>query len=280
MKYSIRNDLFTLSALTMGAELTSFSDRKDGYEYIWQKCEIWQGQAPLLFPIVGKLKDDELKLNGKAYNMPKHGFAKNTEFCLESISRTDMTFLFTSNEETKKNYPFDFELRVRYELLQRGFVMEHRVRNIGSGPMYFSLGAHPAFRIALGDRVETEKNETVGAWRLGEEKLIRPEQTDVFKGGNSFTITPDTFRDDAYIFEGLDSCSASVIKKDGRNVNVEFGGAPCIGMWAKPGAPYVCIEPWYGLDDKWNAEGGFESKPYVQRLENGKEFVFRVRVHV
>ena len=280
MKYTLQNNEFRLSALTCGAELTGFQCVKDGYEYIWQKCEIWQGQAPLLFPIVGKLKDDALILDGKTYHMPKHGFARKAEFALESISAEDMTFVLTESERTLANYPFPFTLKVRYELMKNGFVMEHRVINTGKTPMYFSLGAHPAFKIALGDKVVMDANETVKAWRLGPEMVIVPEQTDVFRGGRELTVNRDTFADDALIFEKPASRGCTVTKADGRNVHVDFGGAPCVGMWAKPGADYVCIEPWYGLDDKWNAAGGFEQKPHVQRLEAGKEFLFRVKITV
>lgn len=280
MKYTIQNNFFRLSALTKGAELTGFESKKDDYEYIWQKCDVWQGQSPLLFPVVGKLKNDELKVNGEVYAMPKHGFAKGSEFALESIGSSFMTFVLKDSEETRRIYPFRFELRVTYRLTPKGFIMHYDVKNTDGKEMYFSLGAHPAFNIALGDKVVMDKNETVQAWRLGENMVIKPEKTEVFAGGSSFEVTKDVFKADALIFEGLASSGTTVKKADGRNVHVHFGNAPCVGMWAKPAASYVCIEPWYGLDDKWNAEGTFENKPHVQKLAPGKEFVFDVAVEV
>ena len=129
----IRSESFRLRARSLGAELTSFCDLRGGeYEYIWQNREIWNGQSPLLFPIVGRLKGDRYRLNGREYSLNKHGFARRSEFMLETQGETEMTFLLTDSAQTLERYPFPFELRAHYALTADGFVMETRVRNTGA----------------------------------------------------------------------------------------------------------------------------------------------------
>ena len=280
----IQNDDFRVSARDTGAELISFIDKRDEdapYEYIWQKDKaVWTGSSPLLFPIVGKLKGDTYRLYGQTWQLEKHGFARKARFEMEYQGAQEMTFLLRDSEATRAVYPFPFELRVHYHLIDRGFVMEHRVKNTGSETMYFSLGAHPGFQCAMGDQIVLDEVETAGAYRLDKDFLRGPELEPVFANSRELTITPDIFARDALIFDGLRSRGASLIRQNGRSVHVDFGGAPCLGIWAKPGAPYVCIEPWYGIDDAWNADGDFAHKERICALEAGQEFLFPVTITI
>lgn len=272
----IENERFRVGAKNMGAELTSFCDR--GTELLWKGGEIWNGQSPLLFPVVGRLRDDVYCLNGKEYTMPKHGFARKREFVLESSSKDEMIFLLTEDNETLKGFPFPFELRVKYSFTDGGFVMEHRVKNTGSEKMYFSIGAHPGFQCSMGDRIVMDEAETAAAFRLDADGLRAEKQLPVFDGSRDVVITPEVFAEDALIFDGLKSTGCTLERADGRRIHVDFGGAPCLGLWAKPGAPYVCIEPWYGIDDRWNAGHDFTVKERICALDAGEEFVFPVTV--
>lgn len=277
----IRSESFRLRACSLGAELTSFCDLRGGeYEYIWQRSPVWNGQSPLLFPVVGRLKGGCYRLNGREYHLSKHGFARRSEFALESQSGTEITFLLTDSAQTLEVYPFPFELRAHYALTASGFVMELRVRNTGVETMRFSLGAHPGFQCEMGDRIVMDAEETAGAFLLGESGLRGSEQIPVFDHSRQIVLAPDTFARDALIFDGLKSRGATLVRRNGRNVHVDFGGAPCLGLWAKPGAEYVCIEPWYGVDDRWDADGDFEHKERIQSLEPGAEFAFPVAVTV
>lgn len=277
----IRSESFRLRACSLGAELTSFCDLRGGeYEYIWQRSPVWNGQSPLLFPVVGRLKGGCYRLNGREYHLSKHGFARRSEFALESQSGTEITFLLTDSAQTLEVYPFPFELRAHYALTASGFVMELRVRNTGVETMRFSLGAHPGFQCEMGDRIVMDAEETAGAFLLGESGLRGSEQIPVFDHSRQIVLAPDTFARDALIFDGLKSRGATLVRRNGRNVHVDFGGAPCLGLWAKPGAEYVCIEPWYGVDDRWDADGDFEHKERIQSLEPGAEFAFPVTVKV
>ena len=254
MIYSIENETYRVSVKSEGAELCSFYDKKADHEYIWEgDPAFWTGTSPLLFPIVGRLRDDIYHLNGKEYHMPKHGFAKKMEFEVEVQTADELVFLLRDTEETRVGFPYAFELRVRYAFVDRGFVMEFSVRNLNDETMYFSLGAHPAFAIALGDKVVLDEAETLDAFKLDENYLRGKVQQPVFDNSRELVITAETFAKDALIFDGIKSKGASVIRANGKNVHVAFD-APCLGIWAKPAAPYVCIEPWHGIDDmKLNA---------------------------
>ena len=272
----IENERFRVGAKTVGAELTSFID--NGTELLWQGKEIWNGRSPLLFPVVGRLREDTYCLGEKTYVIPKHGFTRKAQFALESHSKDEMTFLLTDSEETRGCFPFPFELRVHYFFTEGGFVMEHRVKNTGDETMYFSIGAHPGFQCAMGDRVVMDEIETAAAFRLDENGLRAEAQTPVFDASREVVVTPDVFKADALIFDGLKSKGCTLEKADGRKIHVDFGGAPCLGLWAKPGAPYVCIEPWYGIDDRWNSGHDFTKKEHILALEAGQEFVFPVTI--
>lgn len=272
----IENDRFRIGAKDAGAELTSFTD--NGVELLWQGGQIWSGQSPLLFPIVGRLREDTYRLGDRAYTLAKHGFARKSTFALESQSKEEMTFLLTESESTFEHYPFPFELRVKYFFTEDGFVMEHRVKNTGAETMYFSIGAHPGFQCAMGDRVVMDEVETAAAFRLDKNGLRAEKQTPVFEDSCELEITPEVFAADALIFDGLKSKGCTLERADGHRIHVDFGGAPCLGLWAKPGAPYVCIEPWYGIDDRWNAGHDFAKKERILSLEPGGEFIFPVTV--
>lgn len=276
MIYTISNSRFRLSADDLGAELASFAE--GDYEYIWQRCDIWNGQSPLLFPIVGRLREDTYELNGKSYTLAKHGFARKSRFTLESHSDCEMTFLLEESEATLAVFPYPFQLRVHYRFTENGFVTEHSVTNTGKETMYFSMGAHPGFQCEMGDKIVMDEPETASAFRLDENALRGPDTEPVLNNSTDIEITPTVFAADALIFDGLRSKGCTLRRAKGRDVHVDFGGAPCLGLWAKPGAPYVCIEPWYGIDDRYNAGHDFTKKERICSLEAGKTFVFPVTV--
>lgn len=220
----IENERFRVGAVETGAELSSFIDR--GEELLWQGGEIWNGRSPLLFPVVGRLREDTYCLGEKTYVIPKHGFSRKAQFALESSSKDEMTFLLTDSAETRGCFPFPFELRVHYFFAEGGFVMEHRVKNTGDETMYFSIGAHPGFQCAMGDKVVMDEMETAAAFRLDENGLRAEKQTPVFDASREVVVTPDVFADDALIFDGLKSRGCALERADGRRIHVDFGGAP------------------------------------------------------
>lgn len=282
MMHQIASGRFCLRADETGAQLASFVERdaRGEYEYIWQKSSVWNGQSPLLFPVVGRLRQDRYTWNGREYRLEKHGFASRMDFALEKRAERGMTFLLRDSAATRDMYPFSFALRVQYRLEEDGFTMEHRVCNAGEETMFFSIGAHPGFQCAMGDKIVLDEAETADAFQLDEDALRARQTVPVLRGEREIVIGPETFAHDALIFDGLRSGGASLVRANGRNVHVDFGGAPFLGLWAKPGAEYVCIEPWYGIDDRCDAGGDLPCKERILSLAPGGEFVFPVRVHV
>ena len=279
--FFIENERFRLGAVQTGAELRSFVDKRGGgHEYLWQGGPIWNGCSPLLFPVVGKLKDDTYTFNGKAYKMEKHGFARKMTFSVEEQTSDRITFLLTDTAATRICYPFSFALRVSYSFTENGFVITHQVNNTGADTLYFSLGAHPGFQCEMGDRIILDEPETAAAFKLDDMQLRGTIMQSIFENSCELVITPELFAEDALIFDGLRSGGCTLTRPNGRNVHIEFGGAPCLGIWAKPAAPYVCIEPWYGIDDAWDSSGDLADKYRICCLNAQDEFVFSVTITV
>ncbi|MBQ9748313.1 MAG: aldose 1-epimerase family protein [Clostridia bacterium] len=277
---TLKNENLTVGLDAFGAELASIKDSA-GREYIWQgNPAIWSGHAPVLFPIAGRLLSDSYVYGGKKYYLPKHGFARKCQFAIYSQDDSHAVFTLASTEDTKRVYPFDFLLTVEFALKGKTLTATHTVHNIGKGNMYFSLGAHPAFNIEIGDRVVFSEKESFTT-HLFNELGLSEGTADVAKDTDSITITDHIFDGDALFFEGLESTSATVVsKKDGALLKMTYGKAPLLGLWAKPGAPYVCIEPWYGFCDNMNVTGKLEEKPHIKCLGADEEFCLTYTIDI
>lgn len=281
MEYTIQNDALTACIRSEGAELRALDDR-GGRHYMWSgDPAVWSGTSPLLFPVVGKLAGDSFRHGGNTYAMPKHGFAKDSDFALDSHSGDSLSLTLRDSPETLACWPFPFLLTVQFALEGLSLRISHRVRNTGEESCYFSLGAHPAIACRVGDCLEFERPETADAWQFGSDMLIREEKTPFLQNSNCWEIMPDSFERDAYILEGL--LSRWVKVRSGLHkhaVQVDFGGAPYLGIWAKPRAEYVCIEPWFGLDDDHFQSGELSEKKGIVSLPPGEEFDFTYRIQI
>lgn len=271
----LKNGQLTIKIKPYGAELAGISDNKTGREYLWQgEPSIWSGQSPILFPIAGRLNSDSFVYQDKKYYLPKHGFSRKSQFEILMSSNETASFRLESSEETRRVYPFDFALTVGYTLKNRTLYVSNTVKNMGKEEMYFSLGAHPAFNIEIGDSVKFSDYETFTTLLFNESGLASGEKT-LAKHRKSIEITEHTFDADALFFPNLNSTSAKIVSKSGHELlKMDFGKVPFVGLWAKPGAPFVCIEPWHGICDFPDVSGKIEEKPYIQSLVPDAEFRF------
>ena len=277
MLKSIQNNFLYVSAFSMGAELEAIRSRQSGRDFLW--CgdpSVWPRKAPILFPVVGKLIDDRLKLEDGIYPMPKHGFAKTTEFTCTQCDQTSMTFTLEQNEATVVHYPFCFRLDVTYSLEGSALAVSYKITNTGDQSLPFSVGGHPGFACELGDKLVFSHNETALSYVMNENKYLSGAK-DVFHGGNELVITSELFEEDALIFEGLNSDAVTLQGAD-YQVIVDLGGCPYLGIWAMPGAPYVCIEPWYGIDDFADADCNFTHKKGVVILPPSETFTYTYHI--
>jgi galactose mutarotase-like enzyme len=277
---TLKNEFLTVGLNPFGAELTSITDTA-GREYIWQgNPAVWNGHAPVLFPIAGRLLSDSYEFGGETYYLQKHGFARKNAFAIYHQEETEATFTFAATDETKRVYPFDFLLTVDFSLRGKTLIATHTVRNLGKTDMYFSLGAHPAFNIEIGDQVVFSEKEDFTTHLFNELGLAEGTKC-IGKDTDTVTITEHIFDGDALFFENLKSTGATIVsQKDGEILKMTYGKAPLLGLWAKPGAPYVCIEPWHGFCDTMNVSGKLEEKPHIQKLGASESFTLEYTVEI
>ena len=275
----IRNEYLEASFKAKGAELCSLKALDTGLEYIWQAdAAHWGRHAPVLFPIVGALKDGQFQFAGKQYPLSRHGFARNAEFVVDEQGADHITFLLASSEATLEVYPFPFELRITYTLAGKKLTVGYDVCNTADAEMYFSIGGHPAFNCPMaGDGskfdyrfIYSEEEQADAHWLVND--LFSGETTRVLEG-QELPIGPDTFAKDALVFKGLKSGSVTLASSQREWLRFHFAGFPYLGLWsASAEAPFVCIEPWYGIADNFNHNGDWTQKEGIQKLEGGTSF--------
>ncbi len=280
MERSIANAFLTATVRESGAELCSLKGA-DGMEYMWRADPaIWGRHAPILFPVVGKLAGDRFLFEGKRYAMGQHGFARDMAFEPVNQGPDSLAYRLLPSPETRARYPFEFALFVRYRLEGNCLTVGYEVRNEGEGVMSFSIGAHPAFALAWGegDRVEDyylefETAESADTHTLDDHKLLSDVTRPVLRGEKRLPLRRDMFDHDALILLDLRSERVSLrSQRHNRRLTVAFPGFPHLGIWAKPGAPYVCIEPWHGHVDPAGVDGLLVNKPGIIMLAPGEAF--------
>ncbi len=281
MVYSAENSKFTLAVKEMGAELNSLKSKDTGIEYIWNgNTDIWYGQSPILFPIIGRLLDDKYTLDGKEYSMDKHGIVRKKPFTLVEKTDDSLTFVQTDDDESVSKFPYKFELKVKFQLTEKGLKVTHTVKNNNDSVMYYSFGAHPAFNCQIGDYLEFNKDNSLETERIDHESILIDEKFPVEMEGNKLTLTKDLFVDDALILSSFNSDSIS-IKSNSHDRVIKFDfDSPFLGIWAKPNAPYVCLEPWWGVNDSYHKVADFSEKRGIMALEaySSKEFTWEVSI--
>lgn len=282
--HSITNGILNVYVKSRGAELCSLKD-SGGNELLWQADPaVWNRHAPVLFPIVGKLLNGRYELNGKTYELPPHGFARDMKFSLVEQSESLLVFQLLPTEATRACYPFEFSLTITYRLSGNCLGIEYAVRNTGSSAMPFSMGAHPAFNLHGPVEecfLEFEKAETLNTVLLGGKGLLTDETAPVLANTNILPLSKTLFDRDALIFMNAKSEKITLgSHKSSRRLTVEFPGFPQLGIWAKPGAPFVCIEPWYGYADTEQPYGDIWNKPGIRLLPAGETFTCTHRISV
>lgn len=287
MLYTLRAHGFTAEISTHGGELISLRDDAQK-EYIWNgDPAFWTGRNPILFPIVGNLKENTVRAGDFTCRMNRHGFARNSEFTLEAQTTDSVTLALTENEETLSVYPYPFCLRVTHTLTNGGFETIFSVTNTGSTLLPFCIGAHTAVRCPLGSAsgehfkdyvLAFEKPETADALLLTADGLIAAGARDTLPEMKSespwqeLSLNYDIFsRIDTVILDGLHSKRVALQnKKTGRGIRLDFSDFPLVAFWTKPGAPYLCMEPWHGMAAWTDETGRLEDKPWCIRLKPGE----------
>ena len=266
-----------------GAELTSV--QYNGKEMLFQGAKVldsnnniyWKRQAPILFPIVGQLKNSQTQIEDKTYEMSQHGFARDMDF--EEISKTENEhhYILKYNEETLKKYPYKFELHIIYEIIGDTLTVTYKVKNIDDKTIYFGLGGHPAFNCNYNNGeyeiAFSEQEDEIEFLKL-KNGLIDTEKAQNILQDNKIYLKEDTFDNDAVIMKNLKSNKVTLQnhRTNQKILEFDFTGFPYLALWSKRGAPFVCIEPWQNTADRIDSKQIYKDKENIIKLPKDKEF--------
>ena len=292
MNYTLKNEKLTATFKTAGAELISLKDAK-GTEYIWcGDASIWNRHSPILFPVVGTLKDGEYRYKGVTYKMGSHGFARDAEFEFVHETEDEIWFKLEASDKTRENYPFEFCLEVGYKLLENTLRVMWKVTNPDNQEaLHFSLGAHPAFMCPIVEGTKRSdyylrmnaKDDKATYYTPWIGKGVRLLKANEMKLDEGHILMPDGFFGiDTYIIENHQVSEVSLTTPDKKAyVTVTFD-APVVGIWSPEakGAPFVCIEPWYGRCDRADFEGSLEERDWGNSLAAGECFVAHYDIRI
>jgi galactose mutarotase-like enzyme len=277
----LKNIDYSATISPLGAELKSLIHNSTQTELMWQGNPEWWGRtAPVLFPIVGKLKDNQYNYQNKNYELSQHGFARDLIFEVEESKPETATFVLYSNEETKAKYPFDFKLTITYILDSQGLTTQYKVENISADKdLYFSIGAHPAFNLPfIADTqfsehsIRFQQPEDLVRFKL-ENGLISNNTLSMGSQTQTIPFNPDLFIDDALVFKNLKSEYVEIVHQSTQNsIRLTAKNFPFYGIWQKHNAPFVCLEPWCGIADSIYTHGDITHKEGINKLSAGEKF--------
>lgn len=280
MTIFLENEFISIKINELGAELASLYKKDNQTEYLWQADpKFWARHAPILFPIIGKLLNDKTVIKGKECKMGQHGIARDLTHATLEKSPIHALFQIKSNAKTLENYPYEFHFNTEYILNKNSVQITYTVKNPSHESIYFSFGLHPAFNWPINPNdkkenyfIEFEKPETTNRI-IFDNGFITGEIKPWLKNETKLEIFDDLFQDDVLIFKNLKSQKVKLKSKDhNKFVEVEFNDFPYLGIWTKPGNPFICIEPWFGIADNKNSPKPFVDKEGIQKLSAGNSF--------
>ena len=283
MHFTLQNEALLVTIASWGAELVSLRERETGLEYLWQADpKFWGRHAPILFPIVGRLKDDQMTTDHQTYGMKQHGFARDSEFTCIEQHHERITFKLIANERTRTHFPYHFSLSVTYQLQNHRVHISYQVKNLDTKPIYFSIGSHPGFNCPLLQNstfedyfLDWDTAETLNRWYL-KDGLLSGDTAPLMNQTQTIKLSRELFQDDALIVKSPKSKQISLSHPQaGKLITLDFpGGYPFLGIWSKPlpGANFICIEPWYGIADSAKAPQDFSQKEGINALPVDETF--------
>lgn len=282
MDFTIKNEYLTVTIKDFGAELQSIKSA-DGTEYLWQADPaIWHDKAPNIFPYVARLTEGKYTLNGVTYEMKIHGIAKYMLFRVEAQEADAITLRLDSDEETKKQFPFDFIYRITYRLEGSSLLTTNSVENLGEERMYFGFGGHPGFNVPMESGLAFEDyylefSQSAHPWRVGFTEdchLNGQDEAYPLENDRRIPLAHDLFDHDAIVLKHAARKVRIASDKGSRSVTVSYPDFTYIGFWHMPGkeAPYVCVEPWSSLPSRSGIVEDFAQQADLISLDGGKNY--------
>lgn len=278
---SIENEYVKAVFSAKGAELQSFKSKETDTEYLWNgNPQYWGKFSPVLFPIVGGLKDNTYFVNGQKYTLPRHGFARDREFKADQVSPTVLTFTLTHDEDTLKVYPFKFILALHYKIEGKTLSCTYHVVNTDhQDALLFSVGGHPAFaaqvdhELTYDDYFLTFNKDTELVYHKIDHDLITDETDTIKLKDHVLHLNHKLFYEDALVFKTLKSDRITLRnRKNPRGLHFDFDSFPFFGIWAAKDADFVCLEPWCGIADGTNHDQNLETKEGIVGLHAGENW--------
>lgn len=277
----LENNKILININNFGAELCKIYSKENNKDYLWNgDSKYWGRYSPILFPIVGRLKDNETYINEQKYEMTQHGFARDMEFELVNKTVNSIEFSLQYNEKTLKKYPYKFKLNIIYTINDYNIDITWKVKNLDNKEILFGIGAHPAFNVPFNKEDVLEDyylsfkyKENIKQYNLTGPYVSECKEIDKIENIN---IKPEIFKNDTLIYSGVEEISINSRKTQDK-IKVYFKDFPYVGIWSKYKddtgiAPFICIEPWYGIADKIDTNKKFEDKFGLNKLKIGEEF--------
>lgn len=277
----IENDILKIGVSAVGAELQQIYNKQTKLDYLWSGDPVYWGKySPVLFPIVGTLKEDTYYYDGKSYHLPRHGFARERVFEVVEQSAASILFLLEDDATSRKIYPFAFRFFIRYRLLSDELQVQYVIENPAAGLLYFSVGGHPAFKLPIVADTEYDdykllfdRTENTNRWPISKEGLIETTSLPLLQHTNTLPLHQSLFEKDAIVFKNLSSTSVRLVSdKTQHGWQFNFEGFPYLGIWAAKNAPFICIEPWCGIADTVATLQQLSDKEGINCLTSDEKF--------
>lgn len=291
MRHILENDCLRVAVDDHGAQIVSIIEKSNGVEYLWQgDPQFWSGQAPLLFPICGRLIEGRFTYRGKSYEMNLHGFIRNVDLTVEAENETGITLSYRDNELTRAQYPFAFLYTVTYTLVGNTIRHTFHVTNTGNDILPFGIGGHPGFNVPLAEGTTFTDYYIEFSEKTPVRKLIltdtcfMTDKTEPFplEGGTIYRLHHDMFDHDAIFLTDMAHSVTLKSDKTSRAVTVSYTNMPYLGLWHAPRkeAPYLCIEPWNGLPADDGVVDDMATKKYMNHLHPGEDATFGIEITI
>lgn len=282
MIYSLENSSIKITASTHGGELHSINSKKEGTEYLWNgDAKYWKYHAPVLFPIIGKVMNSKYMVDGEIYELPAHGLARISDFEMVSMGNDFITFELQYSDDSLRSYPYKFALYITYTIEENAVKVTYLVKNLDDKSIYFSIGAHPAFMCPIEKNesledcyLEFSENETTSVMGVNKDVYLSKQKRDFFNDSNVLSLSKELFKNGLLMFDDLKSNKISIkSKKNNKSLSVKFEGFPYLCLWApEKGAPFLCIEPWFGHPEYEDFNGEFKDREGTVSLKVGEKF--------
>lgn len=283
MEITISNSKLTARLHYKGAELFSLQSNENNQEYMWEgDPKYWGKHSPVLFPIVGTLKNNSYTYKDHNFQLLRHGFARDLTFQVFSQSINEVVFSLKSSEETKKVYPFEFELQISYTLLENKLVIKYSIINQDSIEIPFSIGAHPAFALPNNFEnysLEFNQQETLKCYTL-ENDLVSDTTFEIALNDKKMPFSYATFENDALIFKTLQSKEIAILENNKPFLKIAFEDFENLGIWTKVNAPFICLEPWLGYSDTIHSKGTISEKEGIQFVKENAKYECQFSIEI